>query len=590
VKLKHVYRLGMALWAGSGLLSFPGAAAPVQPQMAALTAQGLALAAELGCTHCHSDLPAPSSLRERTPDLGSAGLRYNPAYLFDYLQNPQKVRHHLGNARMPGLHLTPEEATALVRFLQTQQYLPSDTPPFPQELSSASPSPTPGRAQFDQLIQDGLICLTCHSLEGQGGSLGVELGEVSRRLQPDWVRRYLVQPALFGVAPATMPPQFYHLTNQPAHFEPIVPQAAEKIQIVTGYLFSLDPTARTDLEKRWTAAQAAYPTAQGEAGRQLFMALNCAACHRHPEIKPRPEPAAPPLAQAGDRLRPAWLTAYLRNPQAIRPFGFHPGEGSRMPDFRLTDQETAILSNFLVSQRGLEAPPSLVPRTNLTAFASRKARLLLETKLSCLGCHRLGSQGGRIAPDLAQAKDRLQPSYVASLLRDPQWGASHSIMPRPILPEGALDLLALFLTQAQETPFPSSYLSPLDHPLLPLREANEGSMADPGQRIYLSYCAACHGADGQGQGFNARYLPTPPTRHADASHMANRPDDTLYDGIAAGGMILNKHPFMPAWGRSLSQEQIQALVQHMRTLCHCGEPSWATQPPSPSSPSTPTQP
>src|SRR5439155_7617666 len=79
------------------------------------------LVSELGCIHCHTDLKAASTLRERTPDLSSAGLRYNPAYLFDYLQNPVRVKQHLGRSRMPDFHLSQKEALALVMFLQTQR-------------------------------------------------------------------------------------------------------------------------------------------------------------------------------------------------------------------------------------------------------------------------------------------------------------------------------------------------------------------------------------------------------------------------------------------------------------------------------------
>ena len=57
--------------------------------------------------------------------------------------------------------------------------------------------------------------------------------------------------------------------------------------------------------------------------------------------------------------------------------------------------------------------------------------------------------------------------------------------------------------------------------------------------------------------------------------MSERPDDTLYDGIAGGGYILDKSPLMPAFSQLLSREQIRALVGHIRTLCACEQPAWA---------------
>ena len=59
--------------------------------------------------------------------------------------------------------------------------------------------------------------------------------------------------------------------------------------------------------------------------------------------------------------------------------------------------------------------------------------------------------------------------------------------------------------------------------------------------------------------------------------MAKRPDDTLYDGIAAGGFILDKSPLMPGFGDMLEPEQIRALVLHIRTLCECEQPAWARE-------------
>src|SRR5258706_7048151 len=94
-----------------------------QPLPSAIEGSAPALIAELGCANCHTDLKMKGSLRERTPDLSSAGLRYNPAYLFDFLQNPIKVRRHLGRARMPDFHLSPKEALALVAFLETQRFI-----------------------------------------------------------------------------------------------------------------------------------------------------------------------------------------------------------------------------------------------------------------------------------------------------------------------------------------------------------------------------------------------------------------------------------------------------------------------------------
>ncbi len=57
--------------------------------------------------------------------------------------------------------------------------------------------------------------------------------------------------------------------------------------------------------------------------------------------------------------------------------------------------------------------------------------------------------------------------------------------------------------------------------------------------------------------------------------MATRPDDTLFDGIAVGGYILDKSHRMPGFGELLTSGQIRGLVRHLRTLCRCEGPAWS---------------
>ena len=66
-----------------------------------------ALINQLRCNSCHSGIFEPDNSKNVAPDLSHAGLRYKSSYLFEYLQNPRKVRNHIGAVRMPDFGFDP---------------------------------------------------------------------------------------------------------------------------------------------------------------------------------------------------------------------------------------------------------------------------------------------------------------------------------------------------------------------------------------------------------------------------------------------------------------------------------------------------
>lgn len=319
-------------------------------------------------------------------------------------------------------------------------------------------------------------------------------------------------------------------------------------------------------------ARRAAPRVTSDDGARIFRALGCASCHQSSETATT-GPMGPPLGLEGARVRPEWLRAFLRKPSAIRPFGPALG-GGRMPNFALTAAEADSIAAFLLRQT--VALPAFQPAT-VSAFAARKVESLLDRRLSCIGCHSLSGRGGRIGPDLARVRGRLQPAFVRQIIEDPGHVVPGTIMPRLPLPRASADLIASYLLQhtaggpsSAAEPDRVGYLSLLEH-----HPPAQGTAQD-GAGLYGHFCAACHGTSGRGDGFNARYLDAPPARHADAAAMGRRPDDTLYDGIHAGGYILDRSPRMPAFGGTLADEEIRALVAYIRQLCACEQPSWAS--------------
>jgi len=530
------------------------------------------LISHLGCANCHTSLKIESKLREKIPNLSYAGLRYNPAYLFDFFQNPLKIRRHIGISRMVDFHFDEEEALALTFFLETQKQVGAFLPEYPNELTNSTNNQNNSKTKSQLIIPviEDTLCLTCHSLQGKGGVFAVDLSTVSYRLKSGWVKKYLVAPSVFGVPSTTMPNAFYHLSENKKVFVKNFPDAADQINQLSEHLFSLNKSTKYQLEKIYQRAKESNPNLTAEIGKKIFRSQNCTGCHKHHTISPSREIHAPDLTIEGFRVHQEWLSVFLTKPFPIRPFGFQPGSGSRMPDFKLSDGMVKTLTSFFMNQKaGKEIQIEVYFPQQLTAFSKQKAHLLFQDKLSCLGCHRLGDLGGRIGPDLSSIGQRLNPFYLFNQIKNPAAFSQKSIMPQIPLPPKTLKLIFNYLVQQNMPQDSLSYFSLIENPPTIFLQQSASEIN------YLKYCAICHGGNGDGDGYNAKFLTKKPTVHSDSTHMSKRPDNTLFDGVHAGGYILNKSHFMPPWGQTLSYEGIDELVNYMRQLCGCQGPEWS---------------
>jgi len=90
------------------------------------------------------------------------------------------------------------------------------------------------------------------------------------------------------------------------------------------------------------------------------------------------------------------------------------------------------------------------------------------------------------------------------------------------------------------------------------------------QQLFQFYCAQCHGLEGKGNGPNvSENFPVDPRNFTETKEMEKLSDADIKNVVMDGGPSASKSPMMPPWGKTLSGEEVDALVQYLRKLCQC---------------------
>ena len=93
------------------------------------------------------------------------------------------------------------------------------------------------------------------------------------------------------------------------------------------------------------------------------------------------------------------------------------------------------------------------------------------------------------------------------------------------------------------------------------------SAAEETAMLFTELCSVCHGVGGKGDGPSAQGLEPKPADFTNCKAMAKDSDDVLFKIIKGGGQSAGRSTVMPAWGDSLSDQQIGELVKFVRGLC-----------------------
>jgi mono/diheme cytochrome c family protein len=299
-------------------------------------ARGKKLVTEYGCAACHQ-INGVNPPQNFAPDLSRVGskhlfqvgfLRGMPETLPDYISGKIHDPRAFGPAlKMPQFTLAEPQIEALTTALLAQTERAVTMPP---ELvrSTIHPKYHPG-GDAGQLMEE-LRCLSCHTVNGNGGDMAPDLTWEGSAVQRDWLYAFMRNPNTLRPALIRRMPKF-NLTE------------AEN-KTISDYILTAYQApgfnARA-LDVRALNAEAAV------RGKVLYYAkYACQSCHIV-DYKNDKGYVGPPLAAVGNRRPAVWIYFWLKNPQAVVP-------GTAMPNPNLTDDETRDLTAFLMTLKARE--------------------------------------------------------------------------------------------------------------------------------------------------------------------------------------------------------------------------------------------
>lgn len=93
-----------------------------------------------------------------------------------------------------------------------------------------------------------------------------------------------------------------------------------------------------------------------------------------------------------------------------------------------------------------------------------------------------------------------------------------------------------------------------------------------GRKLFVVYCAMCHGPEGRGDGALSDTLwarnRIRPRNLTDSTYIASKTDQELFALVSLGGAHFHKSGFMPIWSVTLKPGQIKDLIAYIRAISH----------------------
>lgn len=392
---------------------------------------GQTLVGQSRCISCHSMSGRGGTL---APELELVGDKVQEVWLPSFIRN---VHYYQPDKIMLEYNFSDQDALDIAAFILEEYSDESfEIPESVVQLRPRTESQRRNRVSAGRKLFSKSGCDGCHTINGVRIStkVGAKLTKIGNRLESsldfgpikdvtptlyNWLYMKIKQPDVFDSS-SNMPN--FHLTDEEALAITVALLGNRAYDYASEYYVQEDE-------------HSLYKKPAGEFG-ELFERFSCISCHSIDKYGGSISTA--PLTIEGSKVKMDWLKDYLIRPYAIRPI-----LTERMPRFRMTEREAALMADYIKKVYVSDAIPRYM-EYELTAKDAAAGKQLFD-ELECSACHIMNKKGGYVGPQLDDVGDRLEAGWIYTWLLEPLTYKATTIHPDYGFTEEQARQLAAFL-------------------------------------------------------------------------------------------------------------------------------------------------
>lgn len=428
------------------------------------------------CTTCHVGLKEPS-----LADVALQPFRKHPA-IPHTLDQFGCVTCHRGQ----GPATTVEEAHRSTLAWE-QPVLP--TKYIQSSCGQCHRGPLPGTPQLNQgrdlLARNG--CVRCHTVRLSDSTTmkatddPPSLSHIADKVSREWIFAWMKDTQAYS-ANATMPNFKFN---------------DDDARDISAFLVANSAPVQGD---QLTIAQKSTPEAA--AGASLYGESFCASCHAVQNAAGNTVGGniGPELTRIGNKVKPEWLQAWLKNPRTYDP-------RTAMPHYRFNDQQLVTLSTFLQAKTDSDLLANVHLDSATPEQIAHGKRLV--TDYGCASCHEISGikKPENFAPELSRIGSKAitqllflpgmqhnLPDYIAGKIRTPRAFAKGLKMPQYNFTASQIDALTTALLSLNER----AHTLPASLTVAAPAESSYEPAGKAGQLMSDLACFSCHRINGHG--------------------------------------------------------------------------------------------